>query len=36
LLDIEPLTARGFRGPCSWYRRDPETGRSIHLGTEKR
>ena len=36
LLDIEPLTAKGFRGPCSWYQRDPETGRSIHIATEKR
>ena len=34
-LEIEPLTAKVFDGPCDYYRRNPETGRREHIGTEK-
>lgn len=34
-LDIEPLDeTRYFRGPCAWYRVNPETGEREHLATE--
>lgn len=34
-IDLEPLTDKGTRGPCAWYRLNKETGIREHVATEK-
>lgn len=34
-IDFEPLTDKGTRGPCAWYRVNKETGSMEHIATEK-
>ena len=35
-IDIEPLTAAHFDGPASFYAKDEETGRMVHVASETR
>lgn len=36
-IDIDPQDAtRRFRGPCDWYEKNRETGKMVHVASEKR